>query len=163
MAKFKATFNDYSVDLLAQIGMSVNGLIRKIAEEQGAKPVKAGFLAPENATPEWLRAHIEWQVGVALFQRPSENRTINELARRVSEVYGDMIVEWIEENKPNLAEIGFLFAPDATVPGVIQTYPPAQNFAPAAVSPVAPMQPGAQPPAAPGPGFTAIVCRRGRR
>lgn len=146
--KIKATFNDYSVDLVSLVGMSMNGLVRKICEEQGCKPVKSKFLTPETATPEWLTRHIEWEVAVALHQRPTEKRNINELARRVAEVYQDVIEEWIEENKANLAEIGFLFAPPEAPPVDMTTAaPPVQNFAPPAVAP----------------GFTAIVCQRGRK
>lgn len=160
MAKFKATFEGYPEDLVRVVGMSMNGLIRKIAEENDAKAVKSTFLRPETATVEWLTQNIEWQVAIALFQRPTEKRAINELARRVAEEYRTEIEEWIEENKVNLAEIGFLFVPEDGV-SMTQTHPPAQAFAPAVAPPAVP--PVAAPPAAPQASIRAIICRRGKK
>lgn len=142
--KIKVTFIDYSNELVSLVGMQMNGLVRKICEEQGAKPVRSTFLTPENATPDWLIKNIEWQVAVALMQRPKETRTVTELAREVAVVYEEMIGEWIEDNKANLAEIGFLFAPPDAAPVAMQQM--------------------AQPVAVPAPGtISAIVCRRGKR
>jgi len=149
MGKFKASFEGYSNDLVMMVGMSMNACVRKICEEQSCKPAKSSFLVPETANPEWLRNNIAWQVATAIFAKPTEKRNVNELHRKVLEVYADVIEEWIQENKANLAEIGFLFTPEDTV---IQTQsPPVQHFAPAAA------------PAALPPGINAIVCRRGRR
>lgn len=157
MAKFKATFEGYPEDLVRVVGMAMNGLIRKIAEENDAKAVKSTFLRPETATVEWLTTNIEWQVAVALFQRPSEKRSVNELARRVAEEYRKEIEEWIEENKVNLAEIGFLFTPgDEGYAAPPQAFPPTTSLTPA-------VPPVAAPPAAPQAGIRAIICRRGKK
>lgn len=149
MAKFKVHFTGYSDDLVSAVGMSMNALVRKICEEQGCKPVKSTFLRPETATPDWLRQNIEGQVAVALFSRPTEKRSVNELARQVMEVYRDMIDEWIEDNKANLAEIGFLFSPEDGPVAMTTEAPPIQNFAQPAVAP---------PPTK----ITGFVCRRGK-
>ena len=156
MSKFKVYFEGYPEDLVRTVGMAMNSLVRKICEEQGAKPVKSTFLRPETATPEWLRTNIEGQVAVALFQRPKESRSINELARRVAVEYERDITEWIEENKVNLAEIGFLFNPEdpASPPEAV---PPYQNAAIARPQGAVP-----KPPATPQK-ITGFICRRGKR
>jgi hypothetical protein len=153
VAKIKAYFEGYPEDLVRVVGMSMNGFIRKIAEEQDAKAVRTTFLRPETATPDWLANHMVEQIAISLFQRPLEKRSINELAIRVWEEYKPDIEAWIEENKPNLAEIGFLF-PDSPVE-LVRAIPPIQNFAKVP-------SPAAAPPAPPQ-AMSAIVCRRGRR
>jgi hypothetical protein len=155
MAKFKATFEGYPEDLVRVVGMAMNGFIRKMAEENDAKAVRSTFLRPETATPEWLLDHITEQVAIALFQRPTEKRSINELARRVLEEYRDEIEDWIEENKVNLAEIGFLF-PDAQAEASATRVKPSMMMPPPA-TPAVPAKPA--PPA----GITGFICRRGRK
>lgn len=156
MSKFSVRFEGYPEDLVRTVGMAMNSFIRKIAAEQGAKGiVRSTFLRPETATPDWLRMHIEGQVAVALFQRPKESRSIQELARRVAVEYEKDITDWIEENKVNLAEIGFLFNPEDVVqPAPATTAPPPPL---AVLPPAAPM-----PPATPQK-ITGFICRRGQR
>jgi len=154
MAKFKARFEGYPEDLVRVVGMSMNSLIRKIAEENEAKGTRSTFLRPETATPEWLLDHVVEQVAIALFQRPTETRTINELARKVIERYRGEIEEWIEENKVNLAEIGFLF-PDGSE---VETFN--LNLAPR--KPI-PLRAAVPAPPAPSAQVSAIICRRGKK
>jgi hypothetical protein len=150
VAKFKAHFEGYPEDLVRVVGMSMNSLIRRIAEENEAKGSRSTFLRPETATPEWLLDHVVEQVAIALFQRPLEKRSINELALKVLERYRGDIEEWIEENKVNLAEIGFLF-PDGDTTSAF--------FAPKPAPPTVAVPAKPAPPQGP----TAFVCRRGRK
>jgi hypothetical protein len=155
MAKFKATFEGYPEDLVRVVGMSMNGLIRRIAEENEAKGTRSTFLRPETATPEWLMNHIVEQVAIALFQRPTEKRSINELAIKVIERYRSDIEGWIEENKVNLAEIGFLFPDAQAEASETRMAPPTALMSP--VTPAVPAKPA--PPAS----ITGFICRRGRK
>lgn len=159
MAKFKAHFEGYPEDLVRVVGMSMNGLIRRIAEENEAKGGRSTFLRPETATPEWLMDNIVEQIAIALFQRPSEKRSINELALKVIERYRGEIEDWIEENKVNLAEIGFLFDPNDPGYSNQTAFPPVMNFAPKPAPPIAAVP---AKPATPQ-GISVIVCRRGKR
>jgi hypothetical protein len=153
VAKFKASFEGYPEDLVRVVGMAMNAFVRKVAEEQGAKAARSTFLRPSTATPEWLAANITEQIAISLFQRPIEKRSVQELCRRVWEEYRPDIEEWIESNKANLAEIGFLF-PDGDVDtfeiDMAAQAPPVKNFA-------VPAKP------APPQGMSAIICRRGRK
>ena len=153
MAKFKAHFEGYPEDLVRVVGMSMNSLIRRIAEENEAKGTRSTFLRPETATPDWLLDHVVEQVAIALFQRPTETRSINELALKVLERYRGQIEEWIEENKVNLAEIGFLF-PDGDAANSFQP-----SFGPKPVPPMVAVPAKPAPPAQ----VSAIICRRGRK
>jgi hypothetical protein len=108
MSKFEVSFNGRPEDLLREIGMSLNGLIRKLVGENGTKPIRSTFIRPENAEVGWIREHVVLQVAFALHQKPEEKCQISELMARVREVYKDDIKRWIEDNREKLAEVGFL-------------------------------------------------------
>lgn len=108
MTTFNVSFNGRPEDLLREIGMSLNGLIRKLVGENGTKPLRSTFIRPENAEVGWIRKHVVMQVSFALQQRPSEKRDLGVLMGLVDKEYKGEIEKWIEDNRPQLAEIGFV-------------------------------------------------------
>lgn len=116
MSTFTVSFNGRPEDLLREIGMSLNGLIRKLVGENGTKPIKSTFMRPENAEVDWIREHVVLQVAIALHQRPNEQREIAVLKIKVRDTYKPEIQEWIEDNREKLAEVGFLQVDEENVP-----------------------------------------------
>lgn len=108
MTQFNVSFNGRPEDLLREIGMSLNGLIRKLVGENGTKPIKSTFMRPENAEVGWIRKHVVNQVAFALHQRPNENRDIAVLMILVEREYKGEVDQWIEDNREKLAEVGFV-------------------------------------------------------
>lgn len=108
MSKFTVSFNGRPEDLLRELGMSLNGLIRRLVGENGTKPMRSTFMRPENAEADWIRDHVVMQVAFALQQRPNEKRQLRELMGRVREEYTNEIRQWIEDHREKLAEVGFL-------------------------------------------------------
>ena len=108
MSTFTVNFNGRPEDLLREIGMSLNGLIRKLVGENGTKPIRSTFLKPENAEVGWIRDHVFMQVALALNMRPNEVRDLNVLMKLVKNEYRKDVDGWIEENREKLAELGFI-------------------------------------------------------
>lgn len=108
MSKFSVRFDGYPDDLLAELGMSMNDLIRRIAGGEGTKPVRSTFVKPENANVDWLRENILHQITVAIWQKPKVGKGFSEIKEEVRRTHLKDIDEWIEEKKALLAEIGFL-------------------------------------------------------
>ena len=108
MTKFNVSFNGRPEDLLREIGMSINGLIRTLVGANGTKPLRSTFMRPENAEVGWIKEHVIQQVAFAIHQQPNEKREIGFLMGRVREEYGQEIQQWIEDNREKLAEVGFL-------------------------------------------------------
>jgi hypothetical protein len=116
VTKFNVTFNGRPEDLLREIGMSVNGLIRTLAGISGSKPMRSTFMRAENIDVGWIRNHVVMQVAFALHQRPNEKRDLHVLMGRVREEYNAEIQQWIEDNREKLAEVGFLQVDEEHVP-----------------------------------------------
>ena len=108
MSTFTVNFNGRPEDLLREIGMSLNGLIRKLVGENGTKPIRSTFLRPENAEVGWIRDHVFLQVALALNMRPNEVRDLNVLVKLVKDEYRKDVDQWIEDNREKLAELGFI-------------------------------------------------------
>ena len=108
MSTFTVNFNGRPEDLLREIGMSLNGLIRKLVGENGTKPIRSTFLKPENAEVGWIRDHVFMQVALALNMRPNEVRDLNVLVKLVKDEYRKDVDQWIEDNREKLAELGFI-------------------------------------------------------
>jgi len=115
MSSFTVSFNGRFEDLVREIGMSLNGLIRKLVGEEGTKPLRSTFMRPENAETGWIKDHVVLQVAIALWQKPNEARGLGTIADDVRTRYKLEVEEWIEENRAKLAEIGFLRDDDEPV------------------------------------------------
>lgn len=103
------SFNGRPEDLLREVGMSLNSLIRRLVGDNGTKPMRSTFLRPENAQADWIRQHVVLQVAIALQMRPEEKRNVNLLMQLVKDRYKIEIDQWIEDNRDRLAELGFVF------------------------------------------------------
>lgn len=108
MSKFSVDLNGHPEDLLREVGMSLNGLIRRLASEHGAVPLRKTFLRPETAEIEWIMDHVVTGVATAIRMMPDENREFKVIADYVRERHRKDIEEWIEENREKLAEIWFM-------------------------------------------------------
>ena len=108
MSSFTVNLNGRPEDLLREIGMSLNGLIRRLVGENGTKPLRSTFLKPENADVDWIRHHVVMQVSLALHMRPNEKRDVAAISYLVKQEYRKDIDQWIEDNREKLAELGFI-------------------------------------------------------
>lgn len=108
MSSFTVNLNGRPEDLLREIGMSLNGLIRRLAGESGTRPIRSTFLRPENAEVGWIKEHVVVQVALAFQTRPDETRSLGVLMGHVRERYKKDIENWIEDNRVKLAELGFI-------------------------------------------------------
>jgi hypothetical protein len=107
VAKFQVKFSGRLEDVVAELGVSLNGLIRKLAA--GQKPVRGTFLTVEHYNAEWVRKHVALAVAQIRFCHHGAQGDFNEALESARLECRTFVDEWVDEHRAKLAEVGFLF------------------------------------------------------
>lgn len=104
MAKFNLPMKGYPDDLIAQLGLELNALVRRLS---GKNPVTR-WLKAEMASTDEVRRLIVHRTAVAIHSEASHTADLGSVEFMVGKQFGKEIEEWIEERRAIFAEIELL-------------------------------------------------------
>lgn len=104
MAKFEVPMKGYPDDLIAQLGMELNALVRRLSGKQGV----SRWLKTEMATVEEVRRLIVHRTAVAIHSESSHVADLASVEFMVTKQFGREIDEWIDDHRATFAEIEIL-------------------------------------------------------
>ncbi len=104
MAKFTLPMKGYPDDLIAQLGLELNQLVRRLSGKQGV----SRWLKEEMANTEDVRRLIVKRVAVSIHSEASQTADLAAVEFMVAKQFGKQIDEWIDERRAIFAEIELL-------------------------------------------------------
>lgn len=104
MAKFELPMKGYPDDLIAQLGMDLNALVRKLS----GKNAVSRWLKAEMASTEEVRKLIVKRTAVAIHSEASHTADLASVEFMVAKQFGKEIDAWIDDRRATFAEIELL-------------------------------------------------------